>query len=123
MAARANLSTRRIYEPARPEDGKRILIDRLWPRGIRKADAAIEYWARDCAPSTRLRQWYAHAPERWEQFKTRYFAELDAQPEAIAALCSHLEGPRVTFVFSSREEHKNNATALCEYLRARKLAR
>lgn len=110
------LRTKRIYEPARRADGRRILIDRIWPRGVSKADAQIDYWAKDAAPSTALRKWYAHDHEKWPEFKRRYFAELDAAPEAVDALRAALGRGTNTFVFSSRETELNNATAIKLYL-------
>lgn len=110
------LETKRIYDPPSPDDGIRILIDRLWPRGISKAAAKLDHWARDVAPSDELRQWYRHEPDKWEQFRSRYFAELDAVPEAVEALRARLGDGTVTLLFSSRETELNNATALKQYL-------
>jgi uncharacterized protein YeaO (DUF488 family) len=106
---------KRIYEAAEPTDGTRILVDRLWPRGISKATADIAYWARDIAPSDALRRWYGHESAKWHEFRARYFAELDANPDGIAALRERLEGT-VTFVFSSKETELSNAAALKAYL-------
>lgn len=114
------IRTKRIYAPAGGEDGTRVLVDRLWPRGISKEKAAIEFWARDIAPSDGLRKWYGHAPDKWKTFRSRYFKELDKNPAALAALSPYLRGKRVTLVFSSREEDLNNARALKEYLESRK---
>lgn len=111
-----NISTRRIYEPAKPTDGTRILVDRIWPRGISREQACIDYWARDCAPSTELRKWYAHDPQKWQQFRERYFRVLDAAPVAVQELRRQLQGSRVTLLFASKEENLNNARALAEYL-------
>ena len=115
------LRTRRVYEPPSDSDGHRILIDRLWPRGVSKEKAAIDYWARDIAPSNELRQWYQHDPAKWDEFRRRYFAELDANPDGVAALrveiaAADADGAAVTLVFGSREERLNNAGALCAYL-------
>jgi len=110
------LRTKRIYEPASRSDGRRILIDRIWPRGVAKADAKIDFWAKEAAPSTELRKWYAHDPDKWPEFQRRYFAELDAAPEAVAALRDALGRGTNTFVFSSRETELNNATAIKLYL-------
>lgn len=112
------IRTKRVYDSPDPADGQRILVDRLWPRGLSKTAARIDYWAKALAPSTRLRQWYRHDPAKWKEFRRRYFAELNANPAALAGLRQHLgEGP-VTFLYSSKEEHLNNATALQEYLEA-----
>lgn len=110
------LRTKRIYEAANPADGRRILIDRLWPRGVTKAAARVDFWARSIAPSTSLRRWYSHDPDKWQEFRRRYFAELDANPAGVADIRKHIGRGTTTLLFSSREERLNNATALREYL-------
>jgi uncharacterized protein YeaO (DUF488 family) len=110
------LRTKRIYENPAPSDGRRILIDRLWPRGLSKSDAAIDVWIKDVAPSNELRRWYQHDPEKWPEFRKRYFSELDANPEQVAELREHLGTKTATLLFSSKETELNNATALKEYL-------
>ncbi|MFI5319343.1 MAG: DUF488 family protein [Myxococcota bacterium] len=119
MTARAKrgpaLRVKRAYEPPAASDGRRILVDRLWPRGLTKARARIDHWAREISPSTALRKWYAHDIAHWSEFKRRYFAELDANPEGVEAL-RELLGVPATLVFGSREEELNNAAALAEYL-------
>ena len=112
------LRTKRIYELPASADGRRILVDRLWPRGLTKTAAQIEYWARAVAPSTQLRRWYGHDPAKWKEFRRRYFAELDANPAGLAELRRHLVTGTVTLLYSSKEERLNNATALREYLEA-----
>ena len=107
---------KRVYEPASRADGRRILIDRLWPRGLSKEQAAVDYWAKDLAPSSELRRWYAHEPAKWPEFRRRYFAELDANPAAVAALRSRLGRGANTILFGSKEARLNNARALVEYL-------
>jgi uncharacterized protein YeaO (DUF488 family) len=107
---------KRVYEPPDAADGTRILVDRLWPRGLAKARARIDYWARTVAPSTKLRQWYGHVPAKWEEFRRRYFVELDANPAGLAELRQHLGQGTVTLLYSSVEERLNNAHALREYL-------
>ena len=94
------------------------MSDRLWPRGLSKQKARVDYWARAAAPSTELRRWYGHEPDKWDEFRRRYFAELDANPDAVAELRGQLSGRKVTILFGSREERLNNATALREYLEA-----
>ena len=111
-----SILTKRLYETQRTSDGKRILIDRLWPRGWSKPDPRIDVWVRDVAPSTALRKWYAHEPSKWVEFKRRYHKELDDNPEAVAELRRQIQRRRVTFLFASKEEKLNNATALKEYL-------
>jgi uncharacterized protein YeaO (DUF488 family) len=112
---RPALRTKRAYAAPSESDGRRILVDRLWPRGLTKAKARIDTWARAIAPSDALRKWYQHDTEKWPEFKRRYFAELVANAEGVAALREHL-GVDATLVFGSREEKLNNATALLEYL-------
>ncbi len=106
---------KRVYEPPSAGDGRRILVDRLWPRGLSKEDARLYYWAREIAPSDALRQWYGHDPDKWQEFKSRYFAELDANPDGFAELRRNMGEGAVTFLFSSKEPRLNNAVALKEY--------
>lgn len=110
------LRIKRIYDEPAKADGRRILIDRLWPRGVSKEKAQIDYWAKPVAPSTALRKWYAHDPSKWGEFQSRYFAELDANPEGMAELRAQLGKSTATIVFSSKEERLNNASALRTYL-------
>jgi uncharacterized protein YeaO (DUF488 family) len=108
----ANVRVKRAYARASPSDGVRILIDRLWPRGLSKADAAIDQWAKDLSPSTALRRWFGHDPERWDEFRKRYAVEVHEQPlrlEQLRALA--LTGP-ITLVFAARDEAHNDAVAL-----------
>ena len=110
------LRTKRVYEGSASADGRRILVDRLWPRGVAKAEAKIDFWAKAVAPSNELRKWYGHDPDKWDQFRQRYFQELDANAEAITELRTHLGSGTVTLIFSSKETRLNNASALKEYL-------
>jgi uncharacterized protein YeaO (DUF488 family) len=110
---------KRVYEKTEKSDGLRALVDRLWPRGISKEKAGIERWLRELSPSTELRRWYGHDPARWEEFKARYFAELDRQGEAIAELVDRARAGTVTLLYGSREKRLNNAVALKEYLERR----
>lgn len=110
------IRTKRVYDPAAKADGRRILVDRLWPRGLSKATANVAYWARAIAPSDALRKWYQHDHDKWPEFRKRYFAELDGNPDGVAELREHLGAGTVTLLFSSRETALNNATALREYL-------
>jgi uncharacterized protein YeaO (DUF488 family) len=110
------LRTKRVYEGSASADGRRILVDRLWPRGFTKDKAKIDFWAKAVAPSNELRKWYGHDPDKWDQFRQRYFGELDANAEAVAELRTHLGRGTVTLVFSSKETRLNNASALKEYL-------
>lgn len=114
--AKPRLAIRRIGEAARPTDGQRVLVDRLWPRGVAKDRARVDLWLKDIAPSTRLRQWFAHDPGRWEEFQRRYRAELDANPLPVATLRQlHAQGP-VTLLYASASP-LNNAVVLAQYLR------
>lgn len=107
---------RRAYQGPRRGDGFRVLVDRVWPRGVRKEDLELDAWWKELAPSTDLRKWFGHAPERWEGFKERYFEELDAVPEAVDALLERVERGRVTLLYGARDERHNQAVALREYL-------
>lgn len=111
--------TKRIYEQADERDGMRILVDRIWPRGVSKQRAAVEHWAKDLAPSDGLRKWYGHDHARWPEFRARYHEELGDNPGAVKALREHMKAGTVTFVYSSRETELNNATALKDYLETR----
>ena len=111
---------KRAYEAPDADDGCRVLVDRLWPRGVAKAAARLDLWLRDLAPSAPLRQWYGHREERWAEFRRRYFAELRASAAARAALGelgAAAAGRTLTLVFASREAERCNAAALREYLR------
>jgi uncharacterized protein YeaO (DUF488 family) len=109
---------KRAYEPATRGDGYRVLVERLWPRGIRKADLPLAEWLKEIAPSTELRQWFGHEPARWAEFKRRYLAELRASPalELSAALRARAAKGTVTLVFSSHDSEHNNAVVLKAYL-------
>jgi uncharacterized protein YeaO (DUF488 family) len=116
---KVHILTKRVYETAKLSDGKRILVDRLWPRGLTKADVKIDLWVKEIAPSTELRKWYKQEGSTWQEFKRRYFVELDSNETGIRDLLNSIgEGP-VTFVFSSKEERLNNAAALKEYVESR----
>jgi uncharacterized protein YeaO (DUF488 family) len=107
---------KRAYEAPSPEDGIRILVDRLWPRGLRKADAAIDSWEKDLAPSAELRQWFRHDPERWEEFRRRYARELQAHDERLAQLRALAHSARVTLVHAARDQEHNDAVVLRQLL-------
>src|SRR5487761_789740 len=102
----------RAYDPPSPRDGTRVLVDRIWPRGVRKAEARIDVWLKDVAPSTTLRQWFGHDPARWSEFRRRYRAELKRQPEALARLRVLARQGRVTLVFGARDARRNQAIVL-----------
>jgi len=118
-----SLKVKRVYEPPSDDDGHRVLVDRLWPRALRKEDARIDAWLREVSPSNELRKWYNHDPQRWEEFCARYEKELaEAPPEALASLRRRARRETVTLLFSSRELEFNNAHALKRILE-RKRAR
>jgi uncharacterized protein YeaO (DUF488 family) len=107
---------KRIYEPAGPSDGFRVLVDRLWPRGVSKDKARIDLWLRDVAPSPALRVWFGHDPERWTEFRARYHAELRRNSTALAPLVERAKKGRLTLLYSARDERFNQAVALKVYL-------
>lgn len=104
-----NVKLKRAYEPASHSDGTRVLIDRLWPRGVRKADAKVDEWMKDIAPSTELRKWFAHDPARWQEFQSRYAVEIGQHPEQLQHLRELAREGTVTLVFSAHDEAHNNA--------------
>jgi uncharacterized protein YeaO (DUF488 family) len=110
------IQLKRAYEPASSSDGARVLVDRLWPRGLAKERLPLDGWTKELAPSTELRTWFAHTPSRWAEFKARYFRELDAQPEATTLLLELSRQGKLTLVFSAKDLEHNNAAALKEYL-------
>jgi uncharacterized protein YeaO (DUF488 family) len=111
-----DIRVKRAYRAARRSDGARVLVDRLWPRGLSKERFRFDHWAKEVAPSTELRHWFAHDPARWAEFRTRYADELDARPEEVKALLALArEGP-VTLLYAAKDEELNNAVALKEYL-------
>jgi len=107
---------KRIYEPPSAEDGRRVLVERLWPRGLRKADAALDEWLRDIAPSPELRRWYGHDPEKWPEFRRRYREELMDKPELLARLQGYREEGPVTLLFAARDAERSSAVVLMEAL-------
>jgi uncharacterized protein YeaO (DUF488 family) len=110
------ISLKRVYEKASPEDGKRILVERLWPRGLKKEEARIDEWLRDLAPSNELRRWFGHVPSKWNQFKERYWKELNKNQDIVIKLAKECREKKVTFVFAAKEQQYNNAVALKEYI-------
>ena len=118
-----HVKLKRAYEPASVNDGSRILIDRLWPRGVKKADAAIDQWAKNIAPSTALRKWFGHDPDRWTEFRNRYAAEVRQHPEQLRRLRALARKGPITLVFSARDELHNDAVALRNFLLGREIKR
>jgi len=117
--AMATIRLKRVYDPPEPSDGTRVLVDRLWPRGIAKADARIDVWLKDAAPSNELRRWFGHDPGKWQAFRERFLAELAGNP-ALAELRRMARQPgTLTLVFAARDSEHNNAVALRDALRGR----
>jgi uncharacterized protein YeaO (DUF488 family) len=114
------IRTKRAYEPPSREDGVRILVDRVWPRGISKKDAAIDHWAKDLAPSNELRKWFGHDPERWPEFLRRYEQELSGNGKALDQLLDEAGSGPITLVFAAKDEDRNNAVVLKEVLERRR---
>ena len=107
---------KRAYDPPAQRDGLRILVERLWPRGVSKKEVAIDLWLKDVAPSTELRKWYSHDLERWPEFRRRYWAELKQQGDLLLLLQHRTTEGAVTFVYAAHDEEHNSAVALKEYL-------
>ena len=110
------LKIKRVYEEPDKEDGTRILVDRLWPRGLTKQKAGIDIWLKDIAPSTELRKWFGHAPEKWEEFRKRYHQELKKNTKQIELLKKQLSKGTVTLVYGAKDEEHNEALVLKELL-------
>jgi uncharacterized protein YeaO (DUF488 family) len=110
---------KRVYESSSPEDGLRVLVDRLWPRGLTKERAAVDVWAKELAPSTELRKWFGHDPAKWRQFQSRYRKELHENKHAVQALKRDIKGRTVTLVYGARDEEHNEALVLKDVLTGR----
>src|SRR5260370_32736074 len=110
---------KRVYDEPTKADGFRILVERLWPRGLRKADAAVDLWLKEIAPSTELRQWYGHDVTRWPEFKKRYEGELRANPDVVRELQEHCRKGSTTFVYAAHDEEHNSAVVLREFMQRR----
>lgn len=113
------IKLKRAYDRPTAGDGTRVLIDRLWPRGVTKADAAIDYWFKELAPSTALRKWFGHDPARWQEFRRRYTAEVHEHPEMVNQLRSMARQGTITLVFSAHDELHNDAVVLRDLLLGR----
>jgi uncharacterized protein YeaO (DUF488 family) len=124
-SSRSSVQIRRAYSPPHAEDGYRVLVDRLWPRGRTKASVRLDAWAKDLGPSTRLRTWFGHDPARWETFKRRYRAELAAPERAVLLddLVVRAGNGTVTLIYAARDEHHNEAMVIAEKLKRRLAAR
>lgn len=114
--SRIDIRVKRVYEDPLESDGLRVLVDRLWARGLSKEKAKIDIWVKDIAPSSELRRWYGHDPNKWAEFKSQYTAELEANPDQVEELSGIIQTGVVTFLYSSKEEQLNNAVALKEYM-------
>lgn len=110
------IKLKRAYEPPEKGDGLRVLVDRLWPRGVATKSAHIDHWLKEIAPSDALRKWFSHDPSKWNEFRKRYVRELEKRPEAVAQLKQHVGKGVTTLVYSAKDEQHNNAVALKEYL-------
>lgn len=116
------IDLKRAYDPPANDDGQRILVDRVWPRGIARDDLRIDAWLKDLAPSTGLRKWFGHDPKKWDAFRERYAQELEQRPAALEDLLDRARGGHVTLVFGARDAEHNNAVALKEQLERRRKA-
>ena len=112
-----DVAVKRVYEGPEKSDGQRVLVDRIWPRGVGKKDVALTLWLKEVAPSDELRKWFGHEPERWAEFQKRYSAELDGNGEAVGELRALLREGKVTLLYGAHDEAHNNAVALAGYLR------
>ncbi len=112
----SSIALKRVYDEPSELDGQRILVERLWPRGLSKDRVSIHHWLKEIAPSPELRRWYGHRPERWIKFQVRYHAELNANADAVLALRTLCDSGPTTFVFAARDTERNSAVALKRYL-------
>jgi uncharacterized protein YeaO (DUF488 family) len=117
------IQTRRVYEPPAPDDGARLLVDRLWPRGIDKEKLQLTGWLKEVAPSDSLRQWFDHDPARWGEFQTRYAAELEANPKAWEPILQAARDGKVTLLFAAKDTDHSNAVALKAFLESKLAAK
>ncbi len=111
-----NIRLKRAYERPEKDDGVRLLVERLWPRGLAKEKAAVDEWFKDVAPSPGLRKWYGHDPEKWDDFRRRYLEELRGNPEEVRKLRARVKEGLVTFVYAAKDEKRNSALVLKDYL-------
>jgi len=116
----AMIKIKRIYDAPTPDDGIRILVDRLWPRGLSKEKAKVDLWLKEIAPSNELRKWYSHDPKKWAEFRKRYFNDLDTKRELVSQIIPKMKEGDVTLLYSSKEEKINNAVTLKEYIEKQK---
>ncbi|MQA30553.1 MAG: DUF488 family protein [Luteitalea sp.] len=114
------ITLKRAYDSASPTDGTRFLVERLWPRGVSKAKLRVDAWLKEAGPSTELRKWFGHDPDKWSEFRRRYVRELDSRPEAWQPIVSAARRGRVTLVYSSHDTQHNNAVALQQYVQGKR---
>ena len=114
-----NIKLKRVYDPPEADDGQRILVDGLWPRGLSREKAKLDEWMKDLAPSRELRQWFGHRPERWEEFRRRYLKELDRNRDELVRLQERAGQGPVTLLFAARDADHNNAVVVREWLTSR----
>ena len=115
----SEVKIKRVYDAPDGDDGTRILVDRLWPRGLTKERACVDVWLKDIAPSTELRKWFGHDPAKWEQFRVRYHRELEANVHLVSLLKEKLKGGTVTLLFAAKDAEHNEAVVLQEWLNRR----
>jgi uncharacterized protein YeaO (DUF488 family) len=115
--AKHEVAIKRVYEPPADSDGQRVLVDRLWPRGLSKDKAGVALWLKEIAPSTELRKWFGHEPEKWPEFQKRFRDELDGNGEAVGQLRALADKGKVTLLYSAHDEQHNNAVVLAAYLK------
>lgn len=115
------IKTKRIYEDYSDEDGYRVLVDRLWPRGVSKEKAKLDEWLKDIAPSTELRKWFDHDPDKFEEFQTRYKIELSSKDEAVNHLLKKVAQQPITLLYAAKDEQHNHAVVLQEFLREKRM--
>ncbi len=116
LKRKRTIKLKRAYEPPEKADGLRVLVDRLWPRGVSKTSARVDLWLKEIAPSDALRKWFGHDPVKWSEFRKRYTRELASHPQAVAQLKQFAAKGVVTLVYGAKDERHNNAVALKEYL-------
>lgn len=115
-----SIQIKRVYEAPDPKDGYRVLVDRLWPRGVKKESLKADEWAKDLAPSTGLRQWYDHQPDRFEEFTKKYRKELASNPDSLDHILRIAETQPVTLLYSAKDTQHNQAVVLCDFLKKRR---
>lgn len=111
------IQLKRAFDAPSQSDGLRVLVERLWPRGVKKSDLKLDEWVKDIAPTTALRKWYNHQPDKWPEFQRRYKEELSAQSDAVESFVAAIESQTVTFIYAAKDENRNSAYVLKDYLK------